>query len=128
MTRTCAQCMHLRIVNNSPIDHCPVLGEFRWANSDACNHFNAPTGLYWIPDFVEQKDGHIILLNWQLRRPSEHNQCGYERLGKLRRTHDGWIAARYGQPVLVWKRSDEGIKRCARALVARVKGETDARS
>lgn len=43
-------------------------------------------------------------------------KCGFERLGKLRRTHGGWIATRNGQPILVWKHSDDAISRCARAL------------
>lgn len=125
MTRTCGQCMNFRRVNHSPVDRCALLNEFRWSISPICRHFNAPSGLYWVPDFVEQKDGHVILLNWKLRRPSDHNKCGFEQLGKLRRTHEGWIALRYGQPVLVWKRSNEGLKHCARALIARVKGGTD---
>ena len=73
--------------------------------------------LYWVPDFVEDKRGNVILLNWQLRRPSEHNKFGFERLGKLRRVSNGWTATRNGQPILVWKHSQEALRHCARQLV-----------
>lgn len=122
---TCSGCMH----HVTPSKHfegskrCELKRVYFDDCARSCPQFNAPTVLYWVPEFVEDRSGHVILLNWQLRAQSEHNQCGFERLGKLRRTHDGWVALRYGQPVLVWKRSDEGIKHCARALVEHAKGD-----
>jgi hypothetical protein len=125
---TCSQCAHYR---KSPIhDGMGLCSELDshvphdYVFADSCTGFALAgwsiewrvSGLYWVPDFVEDRSGNVILLNWQLRRETSVNQCGFERLGKLRRKPREWHALRYGQPI------HEGtLTECARALVERVR-------
>lgn len=84
--------------------------------TDTCGHFNAPTGIYWVPEW-SLDHGREIIRAWRLRRKSDANACGFEHLGKLKQSRDGWVALRHGQPVLVWKHSEDALTRCAESLV-----------
>lgn len=110
--RTCSECMHLRIVNRSPIDRCSVRGEFMWANTPACPSFNAQSGLMW-EFYAGEDDDNLDWPYWELSKDGDS-------VGQLF-TADGdhaWLAYLDDGAEIIWSGT---LHACARALVERVK-------